>query len=267
MTSLETETRACGPLRDSKFSAGIDLPWEVQICHCWGQPPIIVGQGPPLQPSSLPTSVQTVLSLVVECRALSSLGSSCPFPLPPLVGRPCWDDPMCERPGWAGRAPRHSRSCSRQVIELCRPLDSRLEHVDFESLFSSLSVRHLLGVFASLLLERRVIFIADKLRYPAWLLLLECLNTGSLRLSEVWRPGDCRGSPRSLHRGESASQWAPVAGGLESPVAHSDRPALCHACPQPAFHSLSRVRGAGAGRRGHAELPQRSCQSGGRTEK
>ncbi|XP_060052683.1 DENN domain-containing protein 2A [Erinaceus europaeus] len=50
-----------------------------------------------------------------------------------------------------------------EVIELCRPLDSRLEHVDFESLFASLSVRHLLCVFASLLLERRVIFIADKL--------------------------------------------------------------------------------------------------------
>ncbi|XP_070612438.1 DENN domain-containing protein 2A isoform X2 [Erythrolamprus reginae] len=50
-----------------------------------------------------------------------------------------------------------------EVIELCRPLDSRLEHVDFESLFSSLSIRHLSRVFASLLLERRVIFIADKL--------------------------------------------------------------------------------------------------------
>ncbi|XP_019370960.1 PREDICTED: DENN domain-containing protein 2A isoform X3 [Gavialis gangeticus] len=50
-----------------------------------------------------------------------------------------------------------------EVIELRRPLDSRLEHVDFESLFSSLSVRHLSRVFASLLLERRVIFIADKL--------------------------------------------------------------------------------------------------------
>ncbi|KAL4669318.1 hypothetical protein H8959_007872 [Pygathrix nigripes] len=36
-----------------------------------------------------------------------------------------------------------------EVIELCRPLDSRLEHVDFESLFSSLSVRHLVCVFAS----------------------------------------------------------------------------------------------------------------------
>ncbi|XP_062991138.1 DENN domain-containing protein 2A [Elgaria multicarinata webbii] len=50
-----------------------------------------------------------------------------------------------------------------EVIELRRPLDSRLEHVDFGSLFSSLSIRHLSRVFASLLLERRVIFIADKL--------------------------------------------------------------------------------------------------------
>ncbi|XP_043944181.1 DENN domain-containing protein 2A isoform X2 [Protopterus annectens] len=50
-----------------------------------------------------------------------------------------------------------------EVIELCRPLDSRLEHVDFECLFSSLSVRHLMKVFASLLVERRVIFTADKL--------------------------------------------------------------------------------------------------------
>ncbi|KAJ6659973.1 hypothetical protein lerEdw1_018170 [Lerista edwardsae] len=50
-----------------------------------------------------------------------------------------------------------------EVIELRRPLDSRLEHVDFESLFSSLSIRHLSRVFASLLLERRVILIADKL--------------------------------------------------------------------------------------------------------
>ncbi|XP_039625437.1 DENN domain-containing protein 2A isoform X2 [Polypterus senegalus] len=50
-----------------------------------------------------------------------------------------------------------------EVIELCRPLDSRLEHVDFECLFSSLHVRLLVRVFASLLLERRVIFTADKL--------------------------------------------------------------------------------------------------------
>uniref|UniRef100_H3AEH9 DENN domain containing 2A n=1 Tax=Latimeria chalumnae TaxID=7897 RepID=H3AEH9_LATCH len=50
-----------------------------------------------------------------------------------------------------------------EVIELCRPLDSRLEHVDFDTLFSSLGVRQLVRVFASLLLERRVIFTADKL--------------------------------------------------------------------------------------------------------
>uniref|UniRef100_A0A3Q2P1T2 DENN domain containing 2A n=1 Tax=Fundulus heteroclitus TaxID=8078 RepID=A0A3Q2P1T2_FUNHE len=50
-----------------------------------------------------------------------------------------------------------------EVIQLCRPSDSRLEHVDFECLFSSLSLRLLLRVFASLLLERRVIFTADKL--------------------------------------------------------------------------------------------------------
>uniref|UniRef100_A0A8C4S5B5 DENN/MADD domain containing 2C n=1 Tax=Erpetoichthys calabaricus TaxID=27687 RepID=A0A8C4S5B5_ERPCA len=50
-----------------------------------------------------------------------------------------------------------------KVLELCRPVDSRLEHVDFQSLFQCLDVSRLLQVFASLLLERRVIFIADKL--------------------------------------------------------------------------------------------------------
>ncbi|XP_037682232.1 DENN domain-containing protein 2C isoform X2 [Choloepus didactylus] len=48
-------------------------------------------------------------------------------------------------------------------IELCRPLDSRLEHVDFECLFKCLSVCHLIQVCASLLLERRVIFVANSL--------------------------------------------------------------------------------------------------------
>lgn len=51
-----------------------------------------------------------------------------------------------------------------QVLELRRPMDSRLEHVDFECLFTCLSVRQLIRIFASLLLERRVIFVADKLR-------------------------------------------------------------------------------------------------------
>lgn len=73
-----------------------------------------------------------------------------------------------------------------QVIELCRPSDSRLEHVDFECLFSSLSLRLLLRVFASLLLERRVIFTADKLRLaPALIFLptrwewIACVTTGA----------------------------------------------------------------------------------------
>nr|XP_034975518.1 DENN domain-containing protein 2B isoform X1 [Zootoca vivipara]XP_034975526.1 DENN domain-containing protein 2B isoform X1 [Zootoca vivipara]XP_034975538.1 DENN domain-containing protein 2B isoform X1 [Zootoca vivipara] len=50
-----------------------------------------------------------------------------------------------------------------EVIELRRPMDSRLEHVDFECLFKCLSIRQIIRIFASLLLERRVIFIADKL--------------------------------------------------------------------------------------------------------
>ncbi|XP_046898342.1 LOW QUALITY PROTEIN: suppression of tumorigenicity 5 protein [Hypomesus transpacificus] len=50
-----------------------------------------------------------------------------------------------------------------EVIELRRPMDSRLEHVDFHSLFSCLGVRQVVRVFASLLLERRVIFVADNL--------------------------------------------------------------------------------------------------------
>ncbi|XP_008049951.2 DENN domain-containing protein 2C isoform X2 [Carlito syrichta] len=50
-----------------------------------------------------------------------------------------------------------------ESIELCRPLDSRLEHVDFECLFKCLSVCHLVRVCASLLLERRVIFVANSL--------------------------------------------------------------------------------------------------------
>ncbi|XP_042347835.1 DENN domain-containing protein 2C isoform X2 [Plectropomus leopardus] len=50
-----------------------------------------------------------------------------------------------------------------EVLTLCRPVDSRLEHVDFDSLLQCLSVGNLLQVFASLLLERRVIFVADKL--------------------------------------------------------------------------------------------------------
>uniref|UniRef100_A0A8C4QCD3 UDENN domain-containing protein n=1 Tax=Eptatretus burgeri TaxID=7764 RepID=A0A8C4QCD3_EPTBU len=50
-----------------------------------------------------------------------------------------------------------------QLIKLRRPSDSRLEHVDFSCLLRCLGVRQLLRLFASLLMERRVIFTADKL--------------------------------------------------------------------------------------------------------
>lgn len=65
-----------------------------------------------------------------------------------------------------------------QVIELRRPSDSRLEHVDFDSLFSCLSVRQVIRVFASLLLERRVIFVADKLRWGS--VISRVMNTSAL---------------------------------------------------------------------------------------
>ncbi|XP_051890554.1 DENN domain-containing protein 2D-like isoform X2 [Pristis pectinata] len=50
-----------------------------------------------------------------------------------------------------------------EIIELTRPSDSRLEHVDFASLFKYLSEKHIIDIFASMLLERRVIFLAEEL--------------------------------------------------------------------------------------------------------
>uniref|UniRef100_A0A8D0FFX9 DENN domain containing 2C n=1 Tax=Strix occidentalis caurina TaxID=311401 RepID=A0A8D0FFX9_STROC len=72
--------------------------------------------------------------------------------------------PRCSRLplAWPGSPVPRTSACL-QVMELCRPLDSRLEHVDFKCLFECLSVSHLMRVFASLLLERRVIFVADNL--------------------------------------------------------------------------------------------------------
>uniref|UniRef100_A0A8D1Z4N9 DENN domain containing 2B n=1 Tax=Sus scrofa TaxID=9823 RepID=A0A8D1Z4N9_PIG len=66
-------------------------------------------------------------------------------------------------PGKTIRVKTFLPGAGNEVLELRRPTDSRLEHVDFECLFTCLSVRQLIRVFASLLLERRVIFIADKL--------------------------------------------------------------------------------------------------------
>ncbi|MEQ2179300.1 hypothetical protein GOODEAATRI_023312, partial [Goodea atripinnis] len=86
------------------------------------------------------------------------------------------------------------------VMELCRPSDSRLEHVDFECLFSCLSLRLLLRVFSSLLLERRVIFTANKLsmislifpvlslQYPLRVLPCSCCAALPLRLAAHLHP-------------------------------------------------------------------------------
>ncbi|XP_041052387.1 DENN domain-containing protein 2D-like isoform X1 [Carcharodon carcharias] len=50
-----------------------------------------------------------------------------------------------------------------EIIKLTRPSDSRLEHVDFSSLLKYLSEENVIHIFASLLLERRVIFLAEEL--------------------------------------------------------------------------------------------------------
>ncbi|XP_051758963.1 DENN/MADD domain containing 2Da isoform X2 [Ctenopharyngodon idella] len=50
-----------------------------------------------------------------------------------------------------------------EIISLTRPTDSWLEHVDFRTLFTCLSDDEVLKVFAAIVLERRIIFIAEEL--------------------------------------------------------------------------------------------------------
>nr|XP_058937824.1 DENN domain-containing protein 2D isoform X3 [Kogia breviceps] len=50
-----------------------------------------------------------------------------------------------------------------EFISLTRPLDSHLEHVDFGSLLRCLSFEQILQIFASAVLERRIIFLAEGL--------------------------------------------------------------------------------------------------------
>uniref|UniRef100_A0A674DRR9 DENN/MADD domain containing 2Db n=1 Tax=Salmo trutta TaxID=8032 RepID=A0A674DRR9_SALTR len=50
-----------------------------------------------------------------------------------------------------------------EIISLTRPLDSWLEHVDFRTLFRCLTNEEVLKVFASTVLERRIIFMAEEL--------------------------------------------------------------------------------------------------------
>ncbi|XP_069489773.1 DENN domain-containing protein 2D isoform X2 [Ambystoma mexicanum] len=50
-----------------------------------------------------------------------------------------------------------------EYIELTRPLDSRLEHVDFRTLMQHVTSETILCIFASAVLERRIIFLAEEL--------------------------------------------------------------------------------------------------------
>nr|XP_020638179.1 DENN domain-containing protein 2D isoform X1 [Pogona vitticeps] len=50
-----------------------------------------------------------------------------------------------------------------EQIELTRPLDSHLEHVEFQALFQRLSPEKILLIFASVALERRIVFLAEEL--------------------------------------------------------------------------------------------------------
>ncbi|KAJ8412096.1 hypothetical protein AAFF_G00143630 [Aldrovandia affinis] len=50
-----------------------------------------------------------------------------------------------------------------EIISLTRPLDSWLEHVDFRTLFRCLTDEEVLQVFATAVMERRIIFIAEEL--------------------------------------------------------------------------------------------------------
>ncbi|KAG2468026.1 DEN2D protein, partial [Polypterus senegalus] len=50
-----------------------------------------------------------------------------------------------------------------EIIELTRPRDSQLEHVDFRTLFQRLSTEEVIYVFAATVLERRIIFVAEEL--------------------------------------------------------------------------------------------------------
>ena len=56
-----------------------------------------------------------------------------------------------------------ARGTGMETVVFERPMDSRLEHVDFSLLFNTLSQRKVIQVFSSLLMERRVILCAQSL--------------------------------------------------------------------------------------------------------
>uniref|UniRef100_A0A8C4NBQ8 DENN/MADD domain containing 2Da n=1 Tax=Eptatretus burgeri TaxID=7764 RepID=A0A8C4NBQ8_EPTBU len=72
-------------------------------------------------------------------------------------------DSVCPEPGHSLRIKSFIPSQGTQEIVLTRPVDSRLEHVEFEGLLTCLNPETVVQVFASLLLERRVILLSSKL--------------------------------------------------------------------------------------------------------
>ncbi|XP_042197967.1 DENN domain-containing protein 2D [Callorhinchus milii] len=66
-------------------------------------------------------------------------------------------------PGKTVRVKSFIPDSGTEIIELTRPLDSRLEHVDLASVLLYLSEEYIIQIFASVLLERRVIFLAEEL--------------------------------------------------------------------------------------------------------
>ncbi|XP_072033934.1 uncharacterized protein [Amphiura filiformis] len=71
------------------------------------------------------------------------------------------DNPF-PRPGERLKIKMPSQPITKPLI-IHRPTDSRLEQMNFQCLFDSLDVAHVIQVFASLLLERRVVMCSSKL--------------------------------------------------------------------------------------------------------
>ncbi|NXP17008.1 DEN2D protein, partial [Scytalopus superciliaris] len=64
-----------------------------------------------------------------------------------------------------------------ELIELTRPVDSHLEHVEFQALLQRLSPHLILLIFASAVLERRLIFLAEELS-----VLSQCIHAAAALL-------------------------------------------------------------------------------------
>ena len=57
-----------------------------------------------------------------------------------------------------------ARGGGMETVTFTRPLDSRLEHVDFSILFSTLPPRKIIQLISSMFMERRIILCSSNLR-------------------------------------------------------------------------------------------------------